>query len=324
MPKTVSLRIRRYLYLLQSYSLFILRNKVLSYPRQIQIQTISSCNGHCSFCPYPVMSKKLTQGVMPEDLFYKIINELLKVPLTTNFTFELHNEPLLDNRVFEYIKYIKLNGHKQCSIVTNGQLLNKFKIEDIVASKLNNLTISLNAYTSETYRSICGLDFDRIMDNISLMLSNSYLRKRLGLSFVITEQTVDEISQAINYWHQRGVRTRTLELLNRAGTLPNYESMKLRKKAPSPSFSKKFGRKVVNTIISLTGCYEAFHKIVILFNGDVILCCHDWNRTTVLGNVKESSINEIWNSPKMNETRRLILKKKYSQIECCKNCTLAK
>ena len=37
--------------------------------------------------------------------------------------------------------------------------------------------------------------------------------------------------------------------------------------------------------------------IHILFDGVVVLCCMDWRREVVLGNVKDKSIEEIWNSP---------------------------
>ena len=64
--------------------------------------------------------------------------------------------------------------------------------------------------------------------------------------------------------------------------------------------------------------------MAILFNGDVIVCCQDWNRGTVVGNVCNSSVKEIWNSTKMNQIRRSILRKRYNEVKSCQACSLVK
>ena len=89
------------------------------------------------------------------------------------------------------------------------------------------------------------------------------------------------------------------------------------------SFVEKTGKYIISKILNITGCYEPFYHLNILFNGDVILYYHDWHRATVIGNVRKSSLKEIWNSQKLNDIRRLILRKKYAQIVSCRNCSLA-
>jgi radical SAM protein with 4Fe4S-binding SPASM domain len=324
MPRPINARLRRYFYLAGSYSKSILSNKTFDYPRMIQIQTNSLCNGRCVFCPYSETSKRFEQGTMDIALYEKIVKEAISNPFTTSMLFELHNEPLLDSRIFGLIKYVKdLDSSKECSCVTNGLLLDKFDFKDIKDSRLNRLTISMNAFTREKYEECCGLNYDRIMNNIDLLIKDERLRRKLSLSFVVTEDTASEISQAPKYWKGKNVKTRTLELLNRAGTLSKYEKLKPKSDPINYSFGQKIDKYIISKAVKITGCYEVFHKINILYNGDVILCCHDWNRTTVLGNLKNSSIKEIWNSPRTNEIRKLILKKKYSEIECCRNCSLA-
>jgi radical SAM protein with 4Fe4S-binding SPASM domain len=216
------------------------------------------------------------------------------------------------------------NDRCQCSLVTNGQNLNNFSIQEIVESQLNNLTVSLNAFSRKSYEDWCGLDYERTMNNILKIAENDILRKKLTLSFVVTKQLAAEVYQSLKYWREQGIKTRTIEVLNRAGTLSNYESLKPDKEPFRIPLTTKIGGFLIDRIIRWIGCYEIFYKMNILHNGDVIICCHDWERTTVLGNVRESSIKEIWNSPKAHSIRKLILNKKYSQIECCKNCSLAK
>ncbi len=72
------------------------------------------------------------------------------------------------------------------------------------------------------------------------------------------------------------------------------------------------------------GCELPFYQMNVLFNGDAIVCCHDWKRATVVGNVKTSSLKSIWNSERMNGIRRLIIRKKYKQISSCREFSLVR
>ena len=71
----------------------------------------------------------------------------------------------------------------------------------------------------------------------------------------------------------------------------------------------------------VTGCRLPFYQMNVLFNGDAIICCNDWSRASVVGNAGTSSLGEIWNSAKVNEIRRLALRKRYEEIDSCKECS---
>lgn len=319
-------RINRYAYLARSYTKFFLTGKALAFPLTIQIQTTSLCNGHCIFCPYHEVSKRLEQGTMARELFEKIIDELLSTKYPATLVFELHNEPLLDERIFDFIRYVKNRNAKiGCYLVTNGQLLDRFSLQEIRQSAIDRLIISLNAYSREMYQKLsCGLDYDRIINNIYVLVSDDSLKQKLTLSFILIREAAKEIPQALQFWKNMGVKTRTIELANRAGTLANYDSMRLKTNNIKFTLPEKIGRYLIARTINIIGCYDLFYHMNILFNGDVILCCDDWNRATIVGNIRDKSIKEVWNSPPMNEARRLILKKKYDQISSCRNCSKAK
>ena len=315
-----------YLYLIGAYSKFLTTGKCPDFPLMLQIQTQSLCNGRCSICPYPIVSKKLDQGTMEWDLFVKIANESASEPLLSRVECHLQNEPLLDKRIFQFVEYFKsLNTNKRCVMVTNGELLDKFSLTDIVQSNLDKLMVSLNAYSKEMYQSLNdGLNYDRVMKNIGSLLSNSATKQKMALSFVVTEQNNHEVYQAVQYWNKRGVETRVIGLVNRAGTLDNYERLKPKTgyQGSRPLF--RLWRRLMFHLRGIMGCPYPFYHMNVLFNGDVIICCHDWDRATVIGNARTSSLREIWNSEKMNEIRRLILRKRYEQIISCKECSVVK
>lgn len=326
MERGLHRRITGYFYLARSYTRFMLTGNALSFPLTVQIQTKSLCNGRCLFCPYPEVSKSLEQGTMELGLYKKVVDELSLAKYPRNIIFDLQNEPLLDNRVFELIKYLKTrNPGKECYIVTNGQLIDKFDIQEIEQSGLDKLTISLNAYSPEKYEiTNRGLDYERVLRNISLVLSKDELKSKLILSFVLAKETADEVQPALRFWREKGVRTRTIDMVNRAGTLSHFDSLRLKRDPVKRPFVEKITKFAISCILNIIGCHEPFYHMNILFNGDVILCCHDWKRTVVIGNVKEFSLKEIWNSPQINAVRKSIMRKKYSHIKSCENCSMAR
>ncbi len=130
--------------------------------------------------------------------------------------------------------------------------------------------------------------------------------------------------QAVQYWNKRGAKTRVMGLKNRAGALDDYEGLRPKTGYQDSRFLFRLWRRLMSSAGGVLGCHLPFYQMNILFNGDAIICCHDWHRATVVGNARTSSLREIWNSDKMNEIRRLILRKRYEQINSCKECPLLK
>ena len=44
------------------------------------------------------------------------------------------------------------------------------------------------------------------------------------------------------------------------------------------------------------------------YNGDVLMCPHDWGKKIILGNMNNSSFKEIWTSNKAKKIRDLLKK----------------
>lgn len=203
-------QLRLYIYLLSAYSKFLTVGKCTGFPFMVQIQTQSSCNGSCLACPYPILRGKLDQGAMEWDLFVRIADQLASEPMLYRVSLFLQNEPLLDRRIFDWVRYFKTRApDKTCRVVTNGELLDRFSPSGIIGSRLDQLTISLNAHYKETYELINrGLSYEKVMANVESLLSNRALRRRVRLSFLVTQQNQDEVHQATRYWKSRGVKAK--------------------------------------------------------------------------------------------------------------------
>ena len=73
--------------------------------KQVLIETRTDCNNHCPFCPHAFNDKSL--GVMTWECYTKIIDQLCDIHFNGRVALMLSNEPLLDERLLDMIKYAK-------------------------------------------------------------------------------------------------------------------------------------------------------------------------------------------------------------------------
>jgi radical SAM protein with 4Fe4S-binding SPASM domain len=60
--------------------------------------------------------------------------------------------------------------------------------------------------------------------------------------------------------------------------------------------------------------------LVVLANGDVTVCCYDYNGVLNIGNIKNNSIKELWNSPQLKQLRKIHYKRGFDKIPLCSKC----
>ncbi len=258
-----------------------------NFPLNIMIQTTSLCNSSCVFCPYRDVSKEFSQGKMEDAVFRKIIEELSEHKEIERVMPYLMNEPLCDKRIIEKIYLIKKKvPWASTHILTNGINLTEEIGKEIIDSPIDWIGISVHAIREDTYKRITGRgDFKEILLRITLFIEKA-LSKR-GENFIMINMTrapgflvEEEKEEALNYWKSLGVkRVEYFDMpISRAGNV---------KWLPKTRHKK------------IKGCKSIWRNemIHILFDGVVVLCCMDWRREVVLGNIKDKSIEEIWNSP---------------------------
>ncbi len=259
-------------------------------PPRVQIQTQAGCNGRCIFCPNEaVLRSGLPHGKMTPTLFQKIIDELAETR-PRRISPYLQNEPLNDKRLPEFVQYISERApHSTTLVTTNGTELTEERAEALIRAGLKRLKVSLQSLDPETNRAIMGYSSEPVIKNIlGVKRVTDKLRPKdfdFRVSMIVTVKNREEIENARRFWKRRGVRLVTAALENRGGNIKNAEQLNGGEMAPRSQ------------------CIRPFREMCILYNGDVVLCCVDWFRTVVLGNVAEQSIRDIWNGPRLTQIR---------------------
>lgn len=93
----------------------------------INIETVNRCNGTCGFCPANKNIDKRPMKKMTDELFHKIVEELVDIHWKGQIFLNINNEPLIDKNIIDKAKYIKERLEKNVCVVliTNGTLMNK-------------------------------------------------------------------------------------------------------------------------------------------------------------------------------------------------------
>ncbi len=259
------------------------------FPLKVQIQTTSLCNARCRMCPWPDTSTRLPQGRMTTETFHRIVEQMRGRGVERTGLF-LMNEPLLDERLEEFTTHLKANvPDTVAQVYTNGVLLDESRARSLAEAGLDEVAVSLVGFDRRAHeRTMIGVDFDTVMDNLDAV-------GRLSRAGVLGEMRVMVVCLQ---WHDPPAGTTELQertglpvflrpVTNRAGSI-DVEALGASGPAPRP----------------FRACQRPFVKAYFLHDGDMVLCNSDWERTTIIGNVHERSVESLWRDERLMRIRR--------------------
>lgn len=257
----------------------------------VQIETSTRCNARCIFCPHQNLKRE--KGDMTEILFRKIINQCKELNISLIFPF-LNGEPFLFEKIYDYMEIINQElPNTSIGIFTNCSIVNIDRLKKI---KHLGLFLSVNAYSSETYKKITGLNRDIVYENAKNIIKN--IGGNITVSFISCKDNIKEVDEWRTYWKSLNVKIHIAEMKNYAGDI-------------------HVDRGIRQDIV----CNRLKEVMTILWDGRVCLCCMDAEGKVILGNVNNDSLINIWNSKKYMEMRNKMLNMKKSEIELCRLCT---
>ncbi len=286
------------------------KKELVSFPKAIEFQTASFCNGGCSICPYKEVSTKLPAGVIEEDIFKRLVDEISEHEEVRIIPY-FNNEPFLDKKFVDRLRYIRSVCPKHViEISTNISMLTSNVLDKMDGLYIDDLRISFFSFNEKSYENIMtGLNWDVSKTNLDNLVKNNRYKRIFGkISIVnvdIEELKKEDIDLAKKYCEEKGLSYEFWGFFDRAGNVKNR--------------TNNVHKEVVR------GCEQnrPIERMHIIFDGKVILCCMDWKREYILGDLKMDSIKEIWNSQEYSKIRDEIYDPQISPPDLCKKCKLA-
>ena len=157
----------------------------------VEIETCSVCNLRCNYCPNSISERGSLKNrqQMDESLFFRIIDELSDMGFSGEIHPHFYNEPLLDERLGRFVKYIRNKlPDTQVVIFTNGINLTIEKYQELVMAGVGRFNITRHTPTDPPnvsavldYRNNSGSQGVDVVYNRSLINHGQIIFNRGGL-----------------------------------------------------------------------------------------------------------------------------------------------
>jgi len=261
------------------------------------------------FCPYKDIKDLFPKKIMDMRLFKKIIDECSNYKVERIILY-MSNEPLTDPYIIERINYAKEKVPWACvHILTNGLLLTDEMRKGLINSKLDWIGISFHGIKKETIKKAMGINFDMAFERINRFIEEAKKRKNIGEYIMITflkhkYLTDEEKDETIKYWKKKGLQRISYFAgpISRAGNVKDLPRTYHRGK-----------------VVSCRSIWTE-KMIHIVEDGKVVLCCMDWRREVVLGDLNKESIYKVWNGRRRDVWRMIYGKERMPENFLCRRC----
>ena len=280
----------------------------LERPFTLYIEPTNHCNLNCQFCPTGLrLPEGGTRGLMPWDLFEKIIADIKHIgsPKTLNWYF--FGESTTHRRFAEMVSYARTQGISgQFRLKTNGTTLNSDLIDELVSCGLDMICISIEEVSNEGYLEIAKkrIDYNLLRNNVAELY-----RKRNNVFLYV--KTVDH-GQSIE------LKQKFFSDFEKISSLCKIESLHGLSDPLNSNFT--LGTKQEFPATPRICCPIPFYSTVIRWNGKVVNCCVDWSNATEVGDVGIDSLADIWNGERLRKFRLMHLRGKRWMNAACGKC----
>ncbi len=289
-------------------------------PISISIEPTTSCNLRCPECPSGLRSFSRPTGMLKQELFERVIDELS--PTLSYLIFYFQGEPYLHPQLLDMVRYAA-SRKIYTATSTNAHYLNDQAARKTVESGLDRLIISIDGVDQETYEAYrVGGKLSKVIEGTQNVIKwKKELKSKTPhviFQFLVVrpnESQIDRVYQLAGELGVDEVALKTAQIYdykNGSDLIPANGKYARYKKNGEGIFEIK------NKL--LDHCWKMWHSCVITWDGKVVPCCFDKDAYFVLGDVTKKSFTEIWNDDKYHSFRKSLLKSR-SEIEICKNCT---
>ena len=305
------------------------------------LELTNKCNFHCEFCPSD--SQTRLHGYMEMSLVKKILDEISQKKIVPTINLHLMGEPTLHPKLNEILAYAKSKSIKVALTTNGSTLVKKRvpNLLDNISGTIVASLMTPTKETYKT-RGDVGLSWDRYIDNFQLLIQE-HLKKilrgdKIAYEIVFRVMVSNEnqksavkvlespksIQENYDEWSNftKNVEKELgLAPFNRQKMNADRTFTMLADGTAEISYSLQRNIKIqfwraftfANTRVSneyklepekkTHFCPHPFTDFGVLWNGDVSLCCLDYDATLKVGNVNTHSVEDVMKNKASNKLR---------------------
>lgn len=296
------------------------------FPPIIVLENTTVCNLKCVHCFH---GQGYTEHpdyhavFLDWDVYKKAIDEISQHKISV-LRYSPAGEALLHPQFLDQVAYAKAKGVTPVNLTTNGLTLDeparengqrvpgKTILERLLELGIDVIDISLDAATRAKYEAIrVKSNYHRVWSNIHRLL---YLREKLNaptklmLSIIDQPESKGEVEKFVDYW---------TPLVDRVIVRPYLESLGV-----TPSKPGTFVDQMLQKGVKRWPCPQFWKRITITPEGWLRFCVVDWLDKSKMGDLRTTTIKEVWKSSEYARMRGCHLSGEYGQAHpICQPCT---
>ncbi len=302
------------------YSRFTGKAVQWGFPIAVSFEPTTSCNLRCPECPSGLRSFTRPTGMLDEDLFKKVMDELADKLWYLIFYFQ--GEPFLNPGFLNLVRYASQKGI-YCATSTNAHYLTDEVARKTVLSGLDRLIISIDGTTQEVYEQYrVGGKLEKVLEGTRNIIKwKRELKSRTPhviFQFLVVKPNEHQMEEVRRLAGELGIdavgfkTAQVYDFENGNALIPSIDKY-------SRYAREKDGRwKIKNKL--LNHCWKLWHSCVITWDGSVVPCCFDKDAQHAMGSLKNQTFGKLWKNEAYHTFRASVLRSR-SEIEICNNCT---
>jgi len=285
-------------------------------PTIIVVDVTNSCNLRCPVCPVTIaMTRK--RGLMKLEVFKSIVDDFKGQRKKPAMYFNFSGEPTVNPALPDFVAYAHANGH-ETFLSTNATKLTEDLAEKLITAGLGRVYLCMDGFSKEAQESYrVNSDFDEVKANIEMFLAT---RRRLGvknpkcvLQTLLTgysEHQMEDIEAWARAIGMDQIRFKTFSI---GSYTTEAEKREFSRFLPTKEELRRHP-----TGIQRATCTAPLHQTVVFWNGDLGLCCIDYDQMVQLPNIGEGGFLQAYRS---DEAARARKKGYLKQFDICKGCS---
>ena len=321
-------------------------------PVCLYLETTNRCNLLCTTCP-----RTYAELEPPADMSWELFTSIVdQIPRLHRAVLHGVGEPMLVKNLPRMVRYLKDRG-TYVLFNTNGTVLNERNGRALIAAGLDELRVSFDAATAESYLAVRGKNyFNRILKNVrafrELQEREGHTKPRVSAWLTGLRETIEELPDFVRVAAETGVKEVHLQRLvffkdgaigkarpdqalyeqlsseeavhiDRAAALAKSLGVTFNASGAAAEPGMSLKRNDNGSPWSL--CRRPWTVMYFTANGRALPCCiapfsQRGYENYTLGDATQQTLREIWTGPAYSDFRKALLSN--TPPDACASCGL--
>jgi MoaA/NifB/PqqE/SkfB family radical SAM enzyme len=286
-------------------------------PKNIFLDVTNACNLRCPVCPTHFYMKR-PKGFMDLESVCSIIDQFKPFEQKPDIYMHFSGEPILHPKLEAIVAYAARSGHRT-HISTNATTLDRNLSKRLIEAGLHSIDLCLDGFSKEAHESYrIGSSFNQVKNNIEGFLETKRELDRANpevfIQTLLTSFSENQMEEMKKWAQQVGADAIKFKSLSMGSVTTPAQKDQYSYLLPS-----KIELRRKSSSVSKTLCPWPLESAVVYWNGDLGLCCVDYDGEIKMPNIEAKGFIEAFTSSEAARIRKKGVLKGHS---LCRNCSL--